>query len=45
MRVLLAGALLLAVLATTAAAQEAPGGPHPATLGQLEKQLSLPAPG
>jgi len=44
MRVLLAGALLLAVLATTAAAQEAPGGPHPlATRAQLEKQLaSLP---
>ena len=45
MRVLLAGALLLAALATTAAAQEVtPSGPHPlATRAQLEKQLaSLP---
>ena len=46
MRVLLAGALLFAALATTAAAQEVtPSGPHPlATRAQLEKQLAaLPA--
>ena len=45
MRVLLAGALLFAALATTATAQEVtPSGPHPlATRAQLEKQLaSLP---
>ena len=42
MRVLLAGALLLAGLATTATAQEVtPSGPHPwATRAQLEKQLA-----